>query len=482
MVVLKFGGTSVADVDALARLVAIVRRESRPRVVVVSALARATDALIDIARAAADGHHVSADRRLAALVRRHLDMAGHVGDARRRARLSAAIRKRALDLRTLVRTAALVRGVSPALLDAIVAHGELMSSRIVADALEDAGTPAAWIDARQAIVTGGEHGAAQPDFDATAGRLRAIVQPRVAQGEVVVFGGFIGATPAGVTTTLGRGGSDYSASIVGACLDAGEIQIWTDVDGMLTADPRVLGGVRLVSRLSFAEASELARFGAKVLHPATIQPAVDRDIPVRILNSRRPLGAGTWIRRTAPIGRPAAAIASLPGISLLDVQSRTPSRPGVFLAHVFAVFDHLGIDPHVVTCGDGRVSAAVRSGEQAGALVSALDAIARVTVTSDMALVCVVGEQLARDEAAVATMLDAIDGVPIRMMSRAVAGLHLVLAVPASLMRTAVARLHDRLFGLEQDADMASDSAEGTTGMAMPVGMAPMAMPGGASG
>src|SRR6185436_4765343 len=155
--------------------------------------------------------------------------------------------------------------------------------------------PAVWVDAREVLVTDSEHTAAIPDMDATCERTQQLVAPKRAAGKVAVMGGFIGATAAGVTTTLGRGGSDYSAAIFGACLDVDEIQIWTDVDGMLSADPRVVTKPRLVEQLSFAEAAELAYFGAKVLHPSTILPAVERDIPGRILNSWKPEAGGTLI-------------------------------------------------------------------------------------------------------------------------------------------------------------------------------------------
>jgi len=457
MVVLKFGGTSVADGDGLARLVRIVSGESRPRLVVVSALATVTDTLIAIAQMAAEGRQQAAEAAVASLARRHLQLAAGMRDAGRRARCAAAVRRRLVDLRTLVRGAGLVRGASPALLDAIMAHGELLSSCIVAEALEDAGVAAAWVDSRAVLVTDGQPGCAEPDYAATSRLLREVIQPEFARGRAPVVGGFIGATAAGVTTTLGRGGSDWTASIMGACLGAEEIQIWTDVDGMLTADPRVLPSARLVPHLSFDEATELAQFGAKVLHPATIRPAVERDIPVRILNSRRPDGGGTWITRSTPIDRPAAAIASLPGLVLIQAGPRGAARNSTFLAHVFAVFEQLGVEPHVVTCSQGRVCAAVRAGEPVTAAAAALDPIAQVKVVPDVALVCVVGEQLTEDEAKVAAIVDAIRGVPIGLISRPAAGRHVAVVVPVSLMATAVARLHVKLFPVEHDGEFRID-------------------------
>src|SRR5205823_5980926 len=217
-----------------------------------------------------------------------------------RARIERAVREEFAAAIGLVRALAVLREVSPRSLDAVLAIGELASSRMVAAAFVERRLPAVWIDGRAVIVTDAEHTGAVPDMTATETRAREALGPALKSGHVPVLGGFIGATLQGVTTTLGRGGSDYSAAIVGACLSAGEIQIWTDVDGMLTADPRIVEAPRLVRQLSFAEASELAYFGAKVLHPSTILPAVAKSIPVRILNSRRPEATGTLITADAP--------------------------------------------------------------------------------------------------------------------------------------------------------------------------------------
>src|SRR5437870_1098687 len=262
---MKFGGTSVADADAIGRLGAIVRRriDSQPKdealpVVVVSALAKTTDRLLDAARLAERGDADRAAADLDELLERHVAVATAVTSGVRRANVVAAVVEEFASAIALVRALAVLREVSPRSLDAVVAAGELASSRMVAAALAERGVPAMWIDARNVIVTDGEHTAAAPDIQATRARVRERVQEAAAAGQVPVLGGFIGATAQGVTTTLGRGGSDYSAAIVGACLEVDEIQIWTDVDGMLTADPRIVDEPRLVERLSFAEASELA--------------------------------------------------------------------------------------------------------------------------------------------------------------------------------------------------------------------------------
>ena len=321
-VVMKFGGTSVADPDAIGRLLAIVGAQqastSPPNVpvVVVSALAGVTDALVKVAQLAERGESEVAAAALRALEERHLAVAAAVTTGSR-ARVRDEVTAEFHELMGLAHGLATLREVSHRSHDAVLAVGELVSSRIVAAALSDRGIPSVWVDARTVLITDDEHGGAVPDMARTCGGVRAHLAPVLAGGAVPVVGGFVGATAGGVTTTLGRGGSDYSAAIFGACLDAGEIQIWTDVDGMLTADPRLVRQPRVVPHLSFAEASELAYFGAKVLHPSTILPAVSKNIPVRILNSRQPRA-----RRHAHHGRPGARTAARSRRSRASAASR----------------------------------------------------------------------------------------------------------------------------------------------------------------
>jgi aspartate kinase len=298
---MKFGGTSVADAEAMNRVIAIVKRQieldrhDKPPVVVVSAMSKVTDRLIESGRLAGEGDGAGAEQLVKDLLDRHVGVASALIPESARADVIATLTREFTELGAFVKELATAHEVTPRAHDAIVAMGELASSRIVATAFAAQGVPAVWVDSRQVLVTDGDHTAALPDMDATCRRTQELVGALRNNGEVAVMGGFIGATAEGVTTTLGRGGSDYSAAIFGACLDVAEIQIWTDVDGMLTADPRVVDSPVLVPQLSFAEASELAYFGAKVLHPSTILPAVAKNIPVRILNSKRPEMSGTMI-------------------------------------------------------------------------------------------------------------------------------------------------------------------------------------------
>jgi aspartate kinase len=446
MVILKFGGTSVADAGPIGQAAAIVARTPGPKVVVVSALAGVTDRLLQAARLAADGRLEAARGVLARLVDRHRRLADALAGPGA-PDLQKWIGRCTEEVDALAGAAAVLRDLPPRFLDAIAAAGELLSSRLVAAAFERAGVLASWVDARHVIVTDAEHTAATPLLDPTAARLDAALRPLFAAGRVPVLGGFIGATAEGVTTTLGRGGSDFTAAVVGACLGAREIQIWTDVDGLLTADPRIVPGAVAVERLSFAEARELAYFGAKVLHPATIEPAVLRGIPVRILNSRRPEAPGTLVdgRRAAGRGAPAALACRRPLVAV-EIASRGTLRPAAFLRHVFETFDRARLQPAIATGADGLVLAAVDDGERARRLAALLSDHARLELRPGMALLCAVGDDLLDDPRLVVEALAALDGIPVRAVGQPPSGRSVTVLLEEADLARAMTRLHDRFF------------------------------------
>jgi aspartate kinase len=449
MIVQKFGGTSVADADAIGRLVEIARaarqRGSRGPAVVVSALSGVTDALLGLAGAGAAGR-ADALAGVAQLRERHLGVAAALapdGTA-----LCAELAQQFEQLEAIVTALGALRETSPRTLDAIAAIGELLSSRIVAAALAQAGLPAEWVDARRAIVTSDDHTRAVPLGPETAAAVQATAGAVIARGGVPVLGGFVGATPDGHTTTLGRGGSDYSAALVGAALAADEIQIWTDVDGMLTADPRIVGNPRLVPRLSFAEAAELAYFGAKVLHPSTILPAVQRDIPVRILNSRRPEGAGTLITRDGSAeGAPVAALAAKRDVTAIDVTSSRMLMAYGFLRQVFEVFERFRTAVDVVTTSEVSVSVTIDDRRHLDAIVEALGALGEVSVESGLALLCAVGDRLRHEPAIGARVVGILEEVPLRMISQAASRRNITVIMRQADLGPAMQRLHAELFG-----------------------------------
>ena len=452
-VIMKFGGTSVADAPAMTRVVAIAAKqltlapEGEPPVVVVSAMSRVTDRLVETARLAGIGQGEAAVTLLEDLLKRHVGVASTLMAGDRLQALSSQLSQDFSSISERVRILAAASEVSPCDYDGLLATGELASSRIMAGALAAQNVPVAWVDSRQILVTDGEHNAASPDVGATCERVGRIVGQLRADGQVVVLGGFIGATPSGVTTTLGRGGSDYSAALFGACLDVDEIQIWTDVDGMLTADPRIVESPHLVPQLSFAEASELAYFGAKVLHPSTILPAVAKDIPVRILNSRRPDVSGTLITAQHRVYDGVTALACKRDVTVVSITSTRMLMAHGFLRRLFEVFERFKTPVDVVTTSEVSVSVTVDNTRRLRDVVDNLSKFAEVGLESDMAIVCVVGENLRTDMTLFGRAVAALDQLPLRLVSQAASRRNITFVMRDADVSAAMSRLHAAFFG-----------------------------------
>jgi aspartate kinase len=453
-VVMKFGGTSVADADAVRRVVGIVRNqleahpEDKPPVVVVSAMSKVTDRLVEAGRLAGQGAADDAANLLAELLKRHLTVAGALLGGEALAALSVKLEQEFSELTAMVRALSALHEVSPRSTDAILAMGELANSRLIAAAFSAQRIPACWVDARQVLVTDDEHTAAVPDMDATCERTRRTVGASLDARQVPVLGGFIGASAEGVTTTLGRGGSDYSAAIFGACLDVDEIQIWTDVDGMLTADPRIVSSPRLVPQLSFAEASELAYFGAKVLHPSTILPAVSKNIPVRILNSKQPEVTGTLITAAGRDGGPAlTALACKRSVTVVNITSTRMLMAHGFLRRLFEVFERFKTPVDVVTTSEVSVSVTVDNPRRLADVVNNLSSFAEVECEPDMAIVCAVGENLQDDSTHFRRAVTSLDRIPLRLVSQAASRRNITFVIHDGDVGAAMNQLHQEFFG-----------------------------------
>jgi len=451
VVVQKFGGTSVADPEAIQRLIQIVQtarsRDGRGPAVVVSAMSGVTDALLGIAAAAGGGRLEDALTRVDQLRERHVAAARTLAPTQAKGVLGQQIDAQFDDLTALVRALAVLREVSPRTLDVVAAAGELLSSRIVAAAVNDAGLPAEWVDARRAIITNGDHTRALPLATETEAALRASVLAVIDAGRIPILGGFVGSTVDGHTTTLGRGGSDYSGAIVGAGIGAREIQIWTDVDGMLTADPRVISTPRLVPHLSFSEAAELAYFGAKVLHPSTILPAVERNIPVRILNSRKADGTGTTITaEPPPAATPLTALACKRDVTVIDITSSRMLMAYGFLRRVFEVFERYTTAVDVVTTSEVTVSVTVDDRRHLEPIVEELSEFSQVSVDHEMALLCAVGDRLRNEPAIAARAVGVLEEVPLRMISQAASRRNITVILRQADLAHAMNRLHEEFF------------------------------------
>lgn len=347
MRVLKFGGTSVGSADAFARVAEIIRKASEEDeiVVVTSAMSGVTDALIQAAKAAAAGDETPyRDTRNDLLVKHQIVAGQLIEDGIERAAIGRLLDDKLREFERLCQSIYVLGELTARGLDVVSGLGEQMAAPLLAAVLRSRGVQAEAVDAREIIVTDDTFGAANPLLDLTCERVQAKLRPLLDQGIVPVVTGFIAATESGVTTTLGRGGSDYSASILAACLGADEVQIWTDVNGVLTADPRIVPNARTLPELSYVEAAELAYFGAKVLHPKTILPAIERDIPIRVLNTFDPEGPSTRIvRKPRPTGTPVKAIAAIRDLALVTVEGRgMMGVPGI-AARTFGAVARAGV-------------------------------------------------------------------------------------------------------------------------------------------
>jgi aspartate kinase len=332
------------------------------------------------------------------------------------------------------------------LVDVVSAFGERLSSRIVALAFCKLGIEAQHVDSREVIITDRRHTQAAPLYTRTYARLSEVIPP-IAQQRVVVMGGFIASTPDGVTTTLGRGGSDFTAAIVGAGIGAEEIQIWTDVDGILTCDPRIHPGGRRVKTISFQEAAELAYFGAKVLHPATVIPAVEKNVPVLILNSRRPEVEGTrLVNDRVPCSNIFKSIACKPQITVVEIQSARMLMAYGFLRRIFEVFDRYKTPVDMVTTSEVAVSLTIDNTENLEDICEDLRQIAEVSVSNNQAIVCLVGDRIRDTPGIGARVFGALKEVNVRMISQGASLLNLSLVVASNDLKRAVEALHHEFF------------------------------------
>ena len=440
MIVMKFGGTSVESASSIERVAGIVKdRLARRPVVVVSAMGKTTNKLLAIAAAAVGGIGDTALAQLEDLRLFHHREATGLG-------IDAVIEAHFQELAELVKGLVVMGEMTARASDAVSAFGERLSSLIVNAKFQQLGIESQQVDARTLIVTDHRHTQAAPLFAETYQRLAEKI-PALAATRVVVMGGFIGSTTEGVTSTLGRGGSDYTASIVGAGIGAEEIQIWTDVDGMLTADPTVLAGGYRVKRCSFAEAAELAYFGAKVLHPATVLPAIEKNIPVRILNSRRPQVEGTLITAEAPQSTtPIRSIACKKNITLVNIVSTRMLMAHGFLRRIFEIFDRYETPVDMLATSEVSVSLTIDNTSALAEIRREIEKFAEVAIEDNQAIVCMVGDNIRTVPGVAARAFTALKEIKIRMISEGASQLNISLVVAAVDLARAVESLHREFF------------------------------------
>ena len=446
--VMKFGGTSVEDARAIDRAAGIVKqRLPQKPVVVVSAMAKVTDQLLATAKAAGAGDRETALQLSRALRERHYNTAGELLGTGVFTQFHSELEAEFDSLDELLRGISAVGELTGRTTDHVASYGELLSSKIVTQAFSARGIDASVVDSRECIVTDNTHTRAVPQFEETNERLRQTFKPLFANGRVPVMGGFIGSTRAGVTTTIGRGGSDFSAAIVGAGLEAERIEIWTDVDGMMTTDPGICPDARRIRVISFDEAAELAYFGAKVLHPATLLPAIQKNIPVYILNSRNPGCEGTRITARAPACRNAfKAIAAKKRITIIDVVAPRMLMAHGFLKAIFDAFDRHRVPVDVVSTSEVSVSLTVDSNEAIPALAADLAKLADVKYDGRKAIVCLVGENLRQVRGIAGRVFSVLPDVDIRMISQGASEINLTFVIEESDVPAVIKQLHTAFF------------------------------------
>jgi aspartate kinase len=466
LVVMKFGGTSVEDAAAMERTAAIVagrRERGLKAVTVVSAMAKVTDLLIASGAAAGRGDRSGALEISERLRARHNTTAEHLLERERFARIKLAIDAEFNALDDLLRGIAAVGELTPRTADLVVSFGERLSSRIVAEAFDQRGLRSVHVDARTCIITDSHYGKAVPQEEAIEAKLTALVLPLLNAGQTPVMGGFIGSNEQGITTTLGRGGSDYTAALVGGGLHAGAIEIWTDVNGIMTTDPRICPDALRVKTISFEEAAELAYFGAKVLHPATILPAVQKSIPVFVLNSRNAENEGTKITAMAPpCASPFKSIAAKKRLTIIDVVASRMLMSHGYLKKVFDVFDKYECAIDMVSTSEVSISLTVDSNQQLPAICAELGKIADVKLEGNKALVCLVGEDIRGHNGIAGRVFSAISHVNVRMISQGASEINMSFMIDEEDVEEAVRSLHQHFF-TDPDETVFDVEARGVT-------------------
>jgi aspartate kinase len=445
-VVMKFGGTSVEDAAAIRRLCQLVRRRASLRpLLVISALAGVTDQLMNAGWAAAGGRLDTARESLRRLRQRHERVAGGLVAGDEYSRLCQEFAHESAVLEEVLAGVAAEKAFTPQMQDRLLGGGESLSSRLAHAALCAAGVDAVWVDAQECIITDAAHTRATPLWEETQQRLEKNLLPLLEGGRVPVMGGFVGATYDGIPTTLGRGGSDFSASVVGAGLHARRIEIWTDVDGVMTADPNLCADARRVPRMSFDEAAELAYFGAKVLHPATLAPAMRCNVPVWVLNSRNPESGGTEIVSRAEDRGGVKAITAKRGVAIVDVEPVRWFAPEL-LREVFDVFEHHQHSLDLLSASRGSLALLVSSVTALPAIAEELKGLANVRWENHKALVCLVGEQIRRRPEIASQAFRVIGDLDVRMICQGASERNISFLVDESKAEESVRRLHRSFF------------------------------------
>src|SRR5256886_628722 len=445
-VVMKFGASSVEDAAGIRRVSQLVRRQRRYRpIVVVSALSDVTDQLVSAGKSAAEGQRESAKEILERLRQRHAEVAADLLSTDQHKSLCSELESAFQLLHSLSDRIATDRQFAPRVQDHFLGLGEFLSSKLVSAAFLAEGLEAAWVDAKNCIITDAAHTRATPLWEETNEHLKSVLLPLLQAERVPVLGGFVASTRDGIPTTLGRGGSDFSAAIVGAALRAQRIEIWTDVDGVMTTDPDLCPDARLIEKMRFDEAAELAYFGAKVLHPATLLPAMRHDVPVWVRNSRNPECSGTEILAHTSDHIQVKAISVKRGVASVDVEPLRWLAPEL-VREVCDVFERHHYSLDLLSASRGSLSVLVSTTAALPAIAEELKGLANVQWKNHQALVCLVGEKIRRRPDIASRVFRAISDIDVRMICQGASERNISFLVDESKAEEAVQRLHGLFF------------------------------------
>ena len=398
MIIMKFGGTSVANFEAITRTIFIIggKLDQKP-VVVVSALSKVTDLLYRISDAAASRNEAETKELLSQLRQRHVDLAAELlAQSMMKDEAIAKVNALCDALESIAMAVCSLGELSDRNKAIIISNGEYLSSTIIAYAMNSKGIRTKWVDARGMMVTNNSYLKAEPDMSAIVEKVPGVVADAYEGMDAIITQGFVGVTRDGEPTVLGRGGSDYSASLIGMAVDAERIEIWTDVDGVRTADPRSVKNTKYLEKISFEEAAEMAHFGAKVLHPLTIEPAVKKNIPRYVLNSMNPSGKGTAILRNELIEDGVKSVSFKENIKVINIFSTRMINTSGFLRRVFEIFSESKVSVDLISTSEANISVTVDASQNIDPVVAELSEFADVIVDDDKSQVSVIGKNIVR--------------------------------------------------------------------------------------
>ena len=457
MIVMKFGGTSTQDAAAIKNVVSIVsaHRHSKP-VVVISAIAQATNVLEKAGKLASEGKAEEAVESLRKLIDRHIGIVDErIKDRQRRDSLLRSLSSALTELEDLVRGVTILRELTPRSMDAFYSYGELLSSRLVAAALQEEGVEAQWIDTKEFMVTDDAFTSASPMMEIVGQRLPAVALPLLSQGIVPVTQGFIGVTSSGRRTTMGRESSDYSAAVIGAALNAEDIQIWTDVDGVLTADPRVVTSPKKVKILSFDEAYELSFFGAKVLHPNTMLPAIEKNIPIHVYNSRRAQSSGTLVTTNSSSHRAVVkSVAYKRDVAIISIKPFKRLSQYVFWEHLYSILTKFGTNANLTASSEYSIVIALDAKTHVEAILHEMSALGSVNVLREKAILCLVGSNIKDSPGIMNRLFASLADANVAMISYGASASSVSLVIDDDEILDAVKNVHAAFFAERQEEEI----------------------------